>query len=229
MLTKTGSHLNSLQQAVLSGVWNSQKYREIADDYHCTEANVKRVAGNLWQLISQELDEKVNKSNFRATMERCYIYSSNIRNFVQSNFNHGNINVCGESLHSDETTQNRSRTPNATSHKPEKRHDLTEAPECDRVYNRTTELTTLKQWILQEKIRIVTIFGLPGIGKTALARELVEQIKDNFHYILWRNCNDTLTPKTLQTNLIQFFSQNRETQLPSLTDYLRDRIPLSSS
>ncbi|MEQ8973904.1 MAG: hypothetical protein RIE73_26365 [Coleofasciculus sp. C1-SOL-03] len=34
---------------------------------------------------------------------------------------------------------------------------MTEAPECDRVYNRTIELTTLKQWILQEKIRIVTI------------------------------------------------------------------------
>jgi hypothetical protein len=45
VLTKTGSHLNSLQQAVLSGVWNSQKYREIADDYHCTEANVIKSSG----------------------------------------------------------------------------------------------------------------------------------------------------------------------------------------
>lgn len=224
MLTKTGSHLNSLQQAVLSGVWNSQKYREIADDYHCTEANVKRVAGSLWQLISEELDEKVNKSNFRATMERYYIYNYNVGSFYQSNFTQGNINICGEIWNSGATAKNRSRTPNATSHKPEKRHDLTEAPECDRVYNRTAELTTLKQLILQEKIRIVTIFGLPGIGKTILARELVEQIKDNFDYILWRNCTETLTLKSLKTNLIQFFSkdrEDRETKLPSLIDYLR--------
>ncbi|MEQ8462730.1 NB-ARC domain-containing protein [Coleofasciculus sp. E1-EBD-02] len=221
VLTKTGSHLNSLQQAVLSGVWNSKKYREIADDYHCTEANVKRVAGNLWQLISEELEEQVNKSNFRATMERYYIYNSNVGDFAQSKFWGSNINLCRENWHSDETTQNRSRTSNATSTKPEKRHDLTEAPECDRVYNRTTQLTTLKQWILQEKIRIVTIFGLPGIGKTTIARELVEQIQDNFDYILWRNCTETLTLQCLQTNLIQFFSQDRETQLPSLIDYLR--------
>ena len=86
VLTKTGSHLNSLQQAVLSGVWNSQKYREIADNYHCTEANVKRVAGSLWQLISEELDEKVNKSNFRATMERYYIYNSNVGDLHRVNF-----------------------------------------------------------------------------------------------------------------------------------------------
>ena len=30
VLDKTGKHLSSLQQAVLTGVWNSQKYNEIA-------------------------------------------------------------------------------------------------------------------------------------------------------------------------------------------------------
>lgn len=100
---KTGTHLSSLQQAVLKGVWNSQKYNEIADDYHCTEANVKRVAGNLWQLISEQLDEKVNKSNFRATLERYHISKfSNIGNVVKSNFVSNSITVCGESWPSDE-------------------------------------------------------------------------------------------------------------------------------
>jgi hypothetical protein len=77
-------------------------------------------------------------------MERYYISNYNVGSFYKSNFTQGNINVCGEIWNSGETTQNRSRTSNATSTKPEKRHDLTEAPECDRVYNRTTELTTLK-------------------------------------------------------------------------------------
>lgn len=70
VLTKTGSHLNSLQQTILTGVWHNRKYKEIANEYHCTEANVKRAGSELWQLISEKLDEQVTKSNFRATMER---------------------------------------------------------------------------------------------------------------------------------------------------------------
>ncbi len=221
LLTKTGSHLNSLQQAVLAGVWNSQKYREIADEYHCTEANVKRVAGTLWQLFSEELEEKVNKSNFRATMERYYISNNNVgNNFAQSKFYGSSINLCGENRHSGEANQNRS--PSTTSNqKAEKRYDLTEAPEPDRLHNRNDELTTLKNWILYDKIRIVNLCGLPGMGKTALAREMVEQIKENFDCILWRNCTNTLTLQCLKSQLTEFLSANGEIQLPSLIDYLR--------
>lgn len=62
---------------------------------------------------------------------------------------------------------------------------------------------------------------MPGIGKTTLAREVVEQIKDSFEYVIWRNCSDTLTLQSLQTNLLQVFSQNNETTPTSLLDYLR--------
>ncbi|WP_354634839.1 NB-ARC domain-containing protein [Planktothricoides raciborskii] len=225
VFAKTGAHLNSLQQAILAGAWDSQKYRDIAEDYHCSEPNVKRVAASLWKLISDELDEKIDKKNFRATMERFYISKSKIQNFVQSNFNQGEIKFCGESWHSDNTGKLRSPSANSStnspSKQPEQRHNLTEAPDWEHHNNRRAEITTLKKWILDEKIRLITIFGLPGMGKTTLARELVEQIKDNFDYILWRNCSETLTLKSFQTNLIEFFSQNQETKSSSLIDYLR--------
>ncbi|WP_254563762.1 NB-ARC domain-containing protein [Oscillatoria sp. HE19RPO] len=220
VLAKTGLHLSNLQQAVLTGAWNHQKYKEIADEYHCSEANVKRVAGILWKLISEELDEKVDNKNFRATVERYYLSTSKTRNFLRKNFNPGDINIFGENWHSGEATQNRS--PSTTSNqKAEKRYDLTEAPEPDRLHNRNDELTTLQNWILHDKIRIVNLCGLLGMGKTALARELVEQIKENFDCILWRNCTNTLTLQCLKTQLIEFFSANGEIQLPSLIDYLR--------
>ncbi len=222
VLIKTGAHLNSLQQAILAGVWDSQKYKEIAKHHHCSEANVKRVAGNLWQLISEELDEEVNKSNFRATMERFYIYnSSNVGNFAQSKFYRSSINLCGESRHSCETDQKRSPPTTSTTNKPEKHHDITEAPEYDRFFNRTNELTTLKQWILIENSRIVTIFGLSGIGKTAVAAQLVEQIKDNFERIIWRSQSKFPTLNSLKTNLIEFLAQGEETKHLSIVDYLR--------
>lgn len=223
MFLKTGTHLNSLQQAVLAGVWDSQKYKAIADRYRCSEANVKRVAGNLWQLISEELDEEVNKSNFRATMERYQISNfSNIGNVVKSNFVSNSINLCGESWHSRETAKNQSpSTANPDNIKPEKRCDLTEAPEYDHFFNRTNELTTLKQWILEQNSHIVTIFGLSGIGKTALAAQLVKQIKDNFDRIIWRSHSKFPTLNSLKTNLIEFLSQGQETKSLSIVDYLR--------
>ncbi|MBC6481110.1 MAG: AAA family ATPase [Hormoscilla sp. GM7CHS1pb] len=230
VLAKTGKHLNSLQQDVLAGIWDNQIYREIADRYHCSEANVKKVAGPLFKLVSQELGEEVNKLNFRAAMERYHISRfsnySNYGNFVQ---NVGrNINVCGKNWPSAETAENisSSTATNPDSIKREKIYDLTEAPECDRLYDRTTELTTLKQWILAENIRIVTIIGLSGIGKTALARQLVEEIKDKFDRVIWRNCTNRIALDSLEANLMQLFSQDREPALPSIIDYMRSRPSL---
>ena len=62
VVAKTGKHL---EQEVLTGIWDNAKYREIASRHYCSEANVKRVAGNLFKLVSAELGEEVNKSNFR--------------------------------------------------------------------------------------------------------------------------------------------------------------------
>lgn len=222
VLDKTGKHLSSLQQAVLTGVWNSQKYNEIADDYHCTEANVKRVAANLWQMISEELDEKVYKKNLRATLERYYISNYNVgNNFAQSKFYGSSINLCGQNSYPSEREKKRSPTSSKES---QPRHDLSEAPEYDNcLCDRTDELTTLKQWILTENSRIVTVTGLSGMGKTTLARQLVEQIRDNFDYILWRTHRKFPTLNALKTNLIEFFSPTPPSENPSIINYLQSR------
>lgn len=155
-------------------------------------------------------------------MERFYI--SNSKNFVQSNFNQGNINIFGESCYSEETVKKRSRNPtNSDNIEPEKLHDLIDAPEYYRLYNRSNELATLKQWILAENSRIVTITGLSGMGKTTLARELLEQIKDNFDRILWRSHRKFPTLNALKTNLIEFLAPPPPTQNPSILNYLRSR------
>ncbi|NEQ38013.1 MAG: AAA family ATPase, partial [Okeania sp. SIO3I5] len=212
---KTGKGLDSLQKAILEGVWQRQGYKDIADDCHCTTDHVRKMASELWKLLSDVLGEDVRKANVKAVVENGKF--SQISNMHIGN---GDINVCNENCPYPKGGKKRS-TANPNKDKTEKQHDLTEAPKSHRLYNRTQELNLLKQWILEDNIPIVTVIGLSGIGKTALAVELIAQIKDNFDRILWRNCTDTPTLKSLKTHLIQFLSPNPQTKPPSLTDCLR--------
>ena len=68
--SKTGKHLNDLQANILDRVWRGQKYLAIADEYGCTEGHAKDVGSLLWNIISEALQEKVNKSNFRSVIQR---------------------------------------------------------------------------------------------------------------------------------------------------------------
>ncbi|MEM9768814.1 MAG: ATP-binding protein [Cyanobacteria bacterium P01_D01_bin.71] len=66
----TGKHLNDLQRKILQAVWRRQTYSEMAQRLRYTEGHVKDVASQLWQALSQALDERVTKSNSLAVLER---------------------------------------------------------------------------------------------------------------------------------------------------------------
>ncbi len=99
--------------------------------------------------------------------------------------------------------------------------DLIDAPDLTEFYNRNTELNTLKQWILQDQIRLITIYGLSGIGKSVLTRQLIEQINSEFDYIIWKSLTETPTLSSLKNQLQQFFAQSQQPSLPTIMDYLR--------
>ncbi|MEG4318860.1 MULTISPECIES: ATP-binding protein [unclassified Microcoleus] len=223
-LTTTGKHLDSLQKAILRGAWNNQKYKEIAQEHHRSEKYVKEVGFKLWKILSSALDdEQLCKANFRAKLEN--LQASNIVSLVGNGCIHiGNISA--ENVHSPEVSQpepqDKDKFNEKTSNSEPKLHlDLADAPEPNLFYNRTSELTTLKQWILENCTRLITIYGLSGIGKTALTLQLIPQIQHEFDYIIYRSLRNYPPLQTIQTNLIQFVSQQQEIESPSLIEHLR--------
>ncbi|MBW4618462.1 MAG: AAA-like domain-containing protein [Cyanosarcina radialis HA8281-LM2] len=70
IFAKTGRHLSSLQSAIFYGAWLGQKYHDIAEAYHCSDAHIKVVGAELWELISEVLEEPVSKKTFRVALER---------------------------------------------------------------------------------------------------------------------------------------------------------------
>lgn len=233
VLAKTGKHLDNLQQAVLLATWQGKRYSQIAKEYHCTEHHVANVASKLWQLIKKKLGEKVSKTTLRSAMERYEI--SKVSNFGDFNFvqNKGNINVCTETSHPPKTPQHspptQTSTEDDTQQKP--RVDLRDAPEIKTFYNSTSSpLTTLETWILEQNCRLLTITGMAGTGKSAIARNLIPQIQTQFDRIIWLSLRTSPPLETTLKNIIQFicdrtdinFSTNTDAQLSILIETLRE-------
>lgn len=79
-------------------------------------------------------------------------------------------------------------------------------------YGRREELTTLEEWILNEQCQLVALLGIGGMGKTALSIKLAQQIQDNFEYVIWRSLREAPPVKIILGNLIQFLSDEQETE-----------------
>ncbi|TAG88067.1 MAG: ATP-binding protein, partial [Oscillatoriales cyanobacterium] len=224
VFTKTGKRLDSVQTAILEGAWQRLKYEEIARTCHRSKSHVKNIASELWQTISDVLGEDINKMNVRSILERkalSNIYNNNGSQIV--GYINSHINICSEKRQDAEDTKERSpippNSPQNNSQPPI--IDLTDAPELTYFYDRTSELSTLKQWILQAHTRLITVYGLSGIGKSAIALKLIEQIQTEFDYIIWLSLTNTPTLLSLQTELKQFFGRSPQPPLPTIIDYFR--------
>ncbi|WP_293354113.1 MULTISPECIES: NB-ARC domain-containing protein [unclassified Microcoleus] len=221
VFAKTGKRLDDLQRAVVRGASQRKTYPKIAKESYSTPRHIRNVASKLWQLFSQALEENITKSNFCSAMERYQISkvsNSGHFNLVQK----GNINVCTETSHHPKTSQNSppTQTSNEDDTQQKPRLDLRDAPDITSFYDRTSELATLQQWILQDRTRLVAILGLSGIGKTNLALHLLPQIQHQFEYIIWRSLGTSPTLNHTLKSLIKFLSNLPEIELPASTDEL---------
>ncbi len=87
-----------------------------------------------------------------------------------------------------------------------------EALDVSIFYGRTEKLATLEKWIQFDHCRLVGIFGMGGIGKTALAVKIAQQLQNQFEYVIWRSLRNAPPRENLLKDLISFLSEEQETQ-----------------
>jgi WD40 repeat protein/transcriptional regulator with XRE-family HTH domain len=70
---------------------------------------------------------------------------------------------------------------------PARWQDWGEAPGGALFYGRAAELGQLSRWIVEERCQTVAVLGMGGIGKTALAARLAQDMASQFQYVYWRS------------------------------------------
>ncbi|OUL36399.1 NB-ARC domain-containing protein [Nostoc sp. T09] len=88
-------------------------------------------------------------------------------------------------------------------------------------YGRRKELAQVQAWIGQERSQVLVILGMGGIGKTAFSVQLLEEIKDQFEYVIWRSLRFAPPLELLLDQLIQLLSPATNT---NIAETLESRI-----
>jgi hypothetical protein len=108
--------------------------------------------------------------------------------------------------------------------------DWGEALAVPTFYDREEELATLSQWVVQERCRVVSVLGLGGIGKSALAVSLMHQLAPHFEVVIWRSLRDAPSCEALLEDCLQVLAPQPLREVPTslerrlvlLLEYLRE-------
>jgi WD40 repeat protein len=160
--------LTNLQEVVIRYAWEGKTYTQIAEATGYDDDYIRDVGFQLWRTLSQAFGKKVSKNNFKSVL-RCYQDTPQPKN-------NRNPAPLPELL------------PLST-----QLVDWGMAADIPHFYGRDRELTTLSHWILgnsppsPQPCRLISILGLGGIGKSALATRLAQTLAPEFDSVLWRS------------------------------------------
>jgi transcriptional regulator with XRE-family HTH domain len=105
----------------------------------------------------------------------------------------------------------------------EPRVEWGEALDVPSFYGREEELALLSRWVGEERCRVVSILGMGGIGKSALAVTVMHQVAAQFEVVIWRSLRDAPACAALVEECLQVLAPQ---QLRDLPDSLEERLRL---
>ena len=112
-----------------------------------------------------------------------------------------------------------------------RRIDWGDAPAVGSFYGRAWELDLLSGWVVQERCRVVSVLGQGGIGKSALATQVMHRVAEDFEVVIWSSLRDVPSCEALLDNCLQVLapqalsdaSSSLESRQNLLLDCLRSR------
>jgi ABC-type dipeptide/oligopeptide/nickel transport system ATPase subunit len=213
---QTGEHLDDLQKTVIQGLWQGKTYNQIADECGYDKNYVGDVSRKLFKILSEQLNENIDKSNFCWTIER----AKNSQFFGLVN---GNITCCPIYGQPDknQSIAKEEKTTKSTGY-----HDLTLAPKIAHFCDRTTELQTLSHWLTTQNPRLISVLGLSGIGKTTLVKQFVDLNLQQFDVVIWKSIKLSPSLDTIITDifaLINYEPIQTDNKLTQLFNLLRQQ------
>ncbi len=210
----TDKHLDDVQKAVIEGTWQGQTYKEIGKQCNRSKHHVRDVGYQLWKLLSEALGEDIKKSNFRSTVKRFSIKSS--QNICIGNNHNFNFN---SSILTDISQTNQDNNDKFNSNS--SYLDLTLAPKIIDFYDRETELKTLSNCIFNQNTPLISVLGLFGIGKTTLVKRFVDLNLQQFEVIIWKTLK---FPKSLDLLLNDLLEVCQQEPKESTDDKIRQLL-----
>src|SRR6266566_3823695 len=101
---------------------------------------------------------------------------------------------------------------------PSSRLDWGDALDVHEFYGREAERLQLEQWVLEERSQVVSVLGMGGIGKSALAVTLMYQVAKAFQAVVFRSVRDAPPCQDLLADCLHVFSPQPLPTLPSSVD-----------
>jgi WD40 repeat protein len=200
--------LNKLQKTVFRHAWEENSYLEIARLSGYELGYVKQTGSQLWQLLSDALNEKVTKTNVQVVLKRKLVEDRRIQKTQADRLLASAPSPTGFSP--------AFPVPAANASSP--KTNWGNAVDVSTFYGRAIELATLEEWIVKDRCRLVGIFGMGGIGKTSLSVKLAKQIQEAFEFVIWRSLRNAPPLPDLLADLMGFLCDQQETDLSEPID-----------
>jgi hypothetical protein len=217
--------LSNIQEQLFRQTWEGKTYAEIAETCGYDASYIRDVGYRLWQMLTKGFGERVTKHNlqvvvrshahrFQAANQGNGVLQNEINQMMANNSHKPNLSLINP--HISNPHINMSESSNVSL----KRCDWGNVIDTSIFYGRTEELATVKNWLTTDRCRLLGVFGIGGIGKTAFAAKLAEQVQSEFTLIAWKSLRNAPTVETMLLELVSFLTNQAIATLPSDFDRL---------
>ncbi len=214
-----GKRLSNIQEQLFRQTWEGKTYSEIAEMCGYDSSYIRDVGYRLWQMLTKGFGERVTKHNLQVVVRTHAkrFQGDVVTNPISQPFTNPLIALANP--HNSNVIDSNMIASNMVDINA-KRCDWGNAIDTSIFYGRTDELEVVKNWVVADRCRLLGVFGMGGIGKTAFATKLAEQVQSEFTLISWRSLRNAPTVETMLSELVSFLTAQTIASLPQDFDRL---------